>query len=46
MKIICDVYTMRNAIHLHAEHRRSVNYALQVAEKAYREPSRICLPDW
>lgn len=33
--VICDVYSMRNAIHLHAEIRRGVNYDLKAAQKAY-----------
>jgi hypothetical protein len=34
-EIICDIYSMRNAIHLHAELRRGVTYDLNAAEKAY-----------
>jgi hypothetical protein len=33
--VICDVYSMRNAIHLHAELRRGVTYDLNAAQKAY-----------
>lgn len=33
--VICDVYSMRNAIHLHAELRRGVTYDLDAAHKAY-----------
>ncbi|OOG85308.1 hypothetical protein B0E42_13970 [Pseudomonas sp. A25(2017)] len=33
--VICDVYSMRNAIHLHAEIRRGVTYDLEAAQKAY-----------
>lgn len=33
--VICDVYSMRNAIHLHAELRRGVTYDLHAAQKAY-----------
>ena len=33
--VICDVYSMRNAIHLHAELRCGVTYDLQAAHKAY-----------
>lgn len=33
--VICDVYSMRNAIHLHAEIRRGVTYDLKAARKAY-----------
>ncbi|BBE51262.1 hypothetical protein OYT1_ch1724 [Ferriphaselus amnicola] len=33
--VVCDVYSMRNAIHLHAELRRGVTYDLNAAKKAY-----------
>jgi len=33
--IICEVYSMRNAIHLHAELRRGVTYDLDAAKEAY-----------
>lgn len=32
---ICEVYSMRNAIHLHAEIRRGITYDLKAAQKAY-----------
>lgn len=34
-KIVCEVYSMRNAIHLHAQIRRGVTYDLKAAKKAY-----------
>ncbi|MFS2113997.1 hypothetical protein [Herbaspirillum frisingense] len=34
-EVICDIYSMRNAIHLHAELRRGLTYDLKAAKKAY-----------
>lgn len=40
--VICKVYSLRNAIHLHAELRRGVKYEMQQAKTAYRRLKVFC----
>lgn len=40
--IICRVYSLRNAIHLHAEIRRGIVYEIKTAKKAYWHLQGFC----
>jgi hypothetical protein len=40
--IVCDVYSLRNAIHLHAEIRRGIAYEIQAAKEAYWHLQGFC----
>ncbi|MGO3870919.1 MAG: hypothetical protein ACTJH7_12590 [Alcaligenes sp.] len=40
--VICNVYSLRNAIHLHAELRRGIQYEIDVAKEAYWRLQGFC----
>ena len=40
--VICNVYILRNAIHLHAELRRCIEYEIDVAKQAYWRLKGFC----
>ena len=40
--VICNVYSLRNAIHLHAELRRGIEYEIDVAKEAYWRLQGFC----
>lgn len=40
--VVCNVYSFRNAIHLHAELRRGIAYEIQVAKEAYWRLQGFC----
>lgn len=40
--VVCNVYSFRNAIHLHAELRRGIEYEIEVAKEAYWRLQGFC----
>lgn len=40
--VVCNVYSFRNAIHLHAELRRGIAYEIEVAKEAYWRLQGFC----
>ena len=40
--VVCNVYSYRNAIHLHAELRRGIAYEIEVAKEAYWRLQGFC----
>lgn len=40
--VVCNVYSLRNAIHLHAELRRGIEYEIEVAKEAYWRLKGFC----
>ncbi len=40
--VVCNVYSLRNAIHLHAEIRRGIEYEIEAAKDAYWHLQGFC----
>jgi hypothetical protein len=40
--VVCSVYSFRNAIHLHAELRRGIEYEIEIAKEAYWRLQGFC----